>query len=299
MPDYKVQGTTFHGIVVDEFVTAPSEKVALGYVKQRYGSNLKKPFQIFTLRRIEDLTEVPSGTLPQPIEPVLTDSEALEIAWKIKRNEAIANSELIRFKSYFRPLIKRVVRELWNDVTIMTREELEEQLYEDIITEFIPKYSRDRGKLLTLIRIKVESRVKRIWKREKYVNADNSSSAKPKQFILEQYALASQHSPKVELSREEQRKWVLQSCVEIANGHHLPLPERRTLFQWVVQLGIHLQILRRPRQIQVMELVYGQRELMEKEAADLLGVTQPTLNLTKNRAERNILLEAKKELKKI
>jgi len=287
LPKYQIRGITFDGVTVDESVQASSPRAALRYILIKYGTRLKKPYEIFIPSQIEDVSQIPNADMLRPIEPPLPDEDVLRIAEMLKSNEHVDEEEYLRFKAYFRPMIRRAVRDLWNDTTIATHDDVEQEMYAYIITEFMPKYSSKRGRIRTFIRVKVVSRLKKMWKREKYVNADKAS-ARPKHEILQEYARSLLHPPDEEMSLEGQRTQILEACKEIVKKRlKLTLPQRRTLFQWIVRLGMHQEFLRHKRQIQVLEIVYGQDCLTEVEAAAALGVVQQTLNINKNRAERN------------
>lgn len=287
LPNYQIRGVTFEGVVVDESVQAPTEKAALRYIFFKYG-RLKNPYDIFVTSQIEDVSQIPSANMLRPIDPLLSDEDVIRIGIMLKSNKHVDEEEKKRFDAYFRPMIRRAVRDLWNDITISTRDDIAQEMYEYIIMEFLPKYSSQRVGIRKFIQTRVESRLKKKWKREKYINADNNASSHPKHEILKKYARSLPDITVEDINQEDERKKILEICIKVViNQMKLSVSQRRALFQRIVRLNLHKEFLRRKKQIQVLEIVYGQENLTEVKAAASLGITQQTLNTNKNRAERN------------
>lgn len=287
MPQHQIHGTTFTGITVEEGVRAVSVKAALRYIFIKYG-RLRKPYDVFVQSTLAQDYDVPNADRLRPIDPLLADEDVLRIAALLKANEWVEEEELLRFRAYFRPMLRRAIRDLWRDVNVITKEDAEQELYEDIIREFMPKYKRKRGRIRTFIRMKIEGRLKRNWKREKYINADKKSTAKSKHEIMEQYAYLHSLPIEQESNPEDDRMKLIEASKKvISDDYKLSLNERRVLFQWVVRSGLHYEFLRRPRQKNVLDLLYGSTQMKEIDAAAALGVSQPTIHSTKIRAEQN------------
>jgi hypothetical protein len=293
--EYQIRGTTFTDVTIAETVPARSAKHALGIIQRKYGSRLKKPFDIYTVTQFEDGVEAPEVAPQRPIDQLLPDEDILRIATEIRDNMPVDPDEYRLFRSIFKPIIQRLAHDLWNDVNIVTKEELEEELYVYVINEFLPRYTPGRGKLFSFIKMKLKSRVVRKWGREKYVNAEKPN-ARAKHEILEEYARGLKDKAE-RGSLEQEMSKVMTACKEIyTQDKNLTVRERRVLFSWIVGLGLHKKLVRSKKQIQALEIIYGPKSLTEAEAAQSLGLAQATLHKNKVRGEKNILKNATKEL---
>ncbi|MBB3111959.1 hypothetical protein FHS18_004027 [Paenibacillus phyllosphaerae] len=293
--DYHIRGTTFTGVQVNETSKAKSAKHALGLIQKKYGK-LKNPYDIYTVSKLADGGELPEEESLKGIPQLLAVEDILRITNALRENGEVDSDEYRLFRNAFKPMITPLLQDYWNDVTILTKEELEEELYADIINEFLPKYNPERGRLFGYLKMKLRSRIKRNWKREKYVNAEKAS-AKAKYEILDEYARGI--SVSIELySREQEKNEAMLACKRIyTEKPDMSLPQRRAFYSWIVRLGLHHDLLRSEQQIAALELIYGPDELTEGEAARRLSLSQATIHINKSRGEANILKNgAKKSL---
>lgn len=292
--EYHIRGTTSTEIDVSETVTAKSEKHALGLIQKKYGTKLKKPFDIYTVTQLEEGAELPEEALRRAIDQLLPDDDILRIAGAIRAKSQVDPDEYRLFRSVFKPMIRRLGQDLWTDVTIMTKEELEEELYAFIINEFLPRYTPGRGRLFGYMKMNLRSRVIRKWRREKYVNAEKPN-AKAKYAILEDFARGVGAAAE-RVSRETERNKAILACKMIyTENPPMTIRERREFYTWIVRLGLHKELVRSEKQRQALEMIYGSDGLTEAEAAQQLGLTQATLHANKVRGEANVLKNAAKK----
>jgi DNA-directed RNA polymerase specialized sigma24 family protein len=287
MPKFTIRGTTYNGQFVDEIIDGPSKDLALAVVYSIYMSKLKRPFDIFVAS---------SATIALLQSPVVCgkgyrnfsmhEDEVIRIGAAIRENSVVEPIEIETFKRYCESLTNGILNRLWNDISHCTKNEKADELFENIVMEFLPKYNpaKGKGRIRTYLWKKLNSRVIRDWKRVKYVNADLKEKAQPKVALLWEYVrrISPEYSGNKELTEREK---IIQLSLQVAEyRNHFKPSDRRELFGRVVSLGLHWELLR-SEQRKVLELIYA-RDMNEKQAANELAVTQPSVNKVKNTAER-------------
>lgn len=288
MPQYTIRGTTFDGQSVDTIIDAPSQEDALRVANRTYKSRLKKPFDILVV------SQATTEQIQRPVVGVqgyrtisMREADVIRIGSSIKANIHVDQNELMAFRRYCDTLTNGILNRLWNDIFHVTKEDKAEELFENIVTEFIPAYipMLGKGRIRTFLWKKVNYRVLRDWKRAKYVNADSKEKAEPKAALLWEFIrrMAPESTGNEELTEREK---IIQLSLQIApHREKLKPKERRELFGLVVGVGLHRELLSSEKQKKVFDLMYGQ-EMNEIEVAREIGVFQSTVNLVKKRAER-------------
>ncbi|OXM87064.1 MULTISPECIES: hypothetical protein [Paenibacillus] len=293
MREYRISGVTFSGVKVDEAVNAYSLPSALRVILLKYNERLKKPYTIFLISTIEDISQLPDSRPLRPIDPLLSDDNVIRIGALLKANLFVTEEDKSRFIGYFHPMVRRAVSWLWTDASIATHEDKEQEMYSAIIAEFLPSFSPELGRLRRYIKLCVQRRLIRDWNQEKYINA-GKTTARPKHELLEEYNRQLQ-ARDIPLTDEGERQKLINACIRIIQeGTELTMNNRRGLFEWVVRTGLHRELIRYKKQVEALDLVYGTTSMTEIEAAITLGVSQQTLNKNKCRGEASLFKYIKK-----
>lgn len=185
------------------------------------------------------------------------------------------------------PIVVRTLNDYWGKVPGVTIEEILSEIIYDILYEFIPKFDMTKGRLLSFIKMKVRSRIKKRWTRETYINADITEKRIPKKNVLKNLDLNTYNGS----LDAETLATLLKNIAKKVLKEEMPmsLQTRKLFFNLVHKSQLYKQILAEGPQRNVFERYYSEIPQVEKDIALALGITQQTVNTTKKRAERNII----------
>jgi hypothetical protein len=128
-------------------------------------------------------------------------------------------------------MIKRAVRDLWNDITTKTADEVEIEIIHAIITEFIPRFNPKEGKFRPFIKMQIISRIQKDWNRLTYVNSEKDKS-KPRSMMDREY-IQLIHTRDENLDPEVRRAVIIQIGIDVLRKNHpLDLTFRKDYFQY-------------------------------------------------------------------
>lgn len=293
MPKFEIIGTTIDGSHIREKFDAVTPERALGECLRIYGE-LKRGYQIIELI---DGYELPDYEKPEHKISYNNelDPEILRFYRRIKAN-VITQQEYDHFrKKLIGPIVKRAVKDLWNELDhIATRDEVEHELVEDVIREFLPRYKPEKGPLLKFLKVNIRNRAKKKWSRAVYVNADNPTKRRPRKEALKHLEFMESMKRNgadnidIDLVKELDRLKILASSI-LMSDQKLPPKVRKALFTLIERSRIHRNLLKSHQQTKVFEQYYGKDPLKDKEIAKSEGLKQQTVNKTRRRAEQNIL----------
>lgn len=292
MPRYLIEGKTLDGTPVKEYFDQVSEKRALFECMRTIGW-LQDDYQISTVPEnfVIPEYEKPKSRFKYDQEK---EQEVLRIYLRI-REEVYTSEEYKTFcNDLVGPIIDKAIKDLWTDMErVATKREMRQELTEDVIREFLPKFDPEKGSVWRFLRRKVRSRVKKKWSRETYVYTENKFSKRPRDAELKKLALK-EYLNKPGISRELEEEAILKQVISLAksmfeNNQKLPKVVKDSLFPRVVREGIHRDLLKSKVQLDVFEKSYGKNPMTEKEIAAATNRKQQTIHVIKVRAENNIL----------
>ncbi|WP_026476240.1 sigma-70 RNA polymerase sigma factor region 4 domain-containing protein [Alkaliphilus transvaalensis] len=285
MDTYLIKGFSLLGEEINATYKASSPEKALALCGDEYGK-LKKGYEIVTCSFTEVIKV--KNTNKNILRNDAMEEEVIELCNKVTNNDKGSTGAYIELKKMFRRLIFAELEKYWSDESFKTKEEMYNELVDYVIFEFIHRFDSSKGKLWPYLRRAISARIKKIWSREKYVNAESCKRRSKSDDIKYYFDRLNQAETYAD---EENDIEVLKNISKEINLD-TKLETRRQFFQLIVKNDLHTNL--KIRQRNIIELYYGERNLTEKEIKVILGVTQQTINKTKLRAEKNILKELSK-----
>ncbi|WP_169091445.1 hypothetical protein [Paenibacillus sp. PL91] len=282
MEKFQVRGFQLDGTEVREEVQAVDEQSALSLVRKKHGQ-LRKGYDIYTTKLIVEPEDFPDKKTETAHLKNLEVKEIMRIATAIREN-SVTSADYGQFKIQFRNMVRSALGSYWNDVADVPRADKEDEMYRYIAMEFIPRVDLEKG-FYRYIRINVISRIRRDWRRNKFVNGNKD---KNRIDALREH-LISQNTD--EQRDPEQLRESLQRMAAATNKQEikLSLEHKRLFFGLVVQTRLHKAALKSERQREAIEQCYGKNPVTEAQSAFISGSTQQNVHKNKTRGEKNIL----------
>ncbi|MEN1990270.1 hypothetical protein [Paenibacillus hubeiensis] len=287
MAIYNIQGNTVEGSKVNEDVEADNAALALSQIHSRYGM-LRRPYQIVK----RDVLKGPYGSAQKPKRsyPILkhSDEEILQMIDRIKTNQS-SSDELHAVKEHFEPIINAAVNSPSLLLSEDERQEIADQISQDILMEFSISFSPYRGRLLSYIKMKVRSRVDVYYKRLKYVNANDKKKRRFRSTVLKEHYDEISRQPD-HLDDETARLGLISTIQSISEEtfNEVARKAKEDVYERIAELGFH-DLLRSKRQKLIFNLTYGPERLKQIEIATKLRITQGTVSVNLKRAKENVL----------
>ncbi|OIB03786.1 hypothetical protein AK95_09250 [Paenibacillus sp. LC231] len=289
---YQITGIQITGRPVNETLQAVSENHALSIIYNKYG-------------KLADLGVSKISFLDAPFENMLEvkkyynrsnyeDSDILEMLIQLKAKEGNqAHYEAV--KEHFTPILNAAVSDYrYNDLSAADKEDFKDKLMYDIINEFTEKFSADRGRLLSFIKLKVRDRMSVYYDRKVNVNSNNKEKKRSRSEAVREYIEISTLPPQDE-DIEAARLSLISTIQLIGNMDLKGIPRKRIedTHERIVDLRLDY-LLNLKRQREVYTLAYGPNRFKQRDIAELLNITQPTVSLNLKRAKRNIWVKIMK-----
>lgn len=280
---FQVRGTT---VITNQQIQVPveaeSQSEALSIVFHQYGK-LRFDLDIYVESFMEP-EDYPDAAPLNRLVPSLSDDEVIGISQAICDNLA-TREDYEAFCHYFKPLIKRQIYDLWRDMTEITASDMESDLITAIATEFMPRFDPTRGPLRLFIRLNIQSRLIKLWNREKYIGEDKTRTRAD---ALKEYARMHSY-PEERLDPDEKRAYVIGLAHRLSRTNEkMKIKDKREFFRIVLELRMHQEYLDSEEQKDALLHCYGMG-LTEAQHAERTGRSQPTVHINKARAERNIM----------
>ncbi|MEX3617771.1 hypothetical protein [Paenibacillus glucanolyticus] len=283
---YQIVGLDKTGRRVNETVEAMSEKHALSIIYDRYGKLTELDIsQIsFLVASVGNILEVQKFYKSSPY----ADSEIIEMMIRIKADQG-SQDDYMAVKEHFSPIINAAVKDYrYRDLSDVEQEDYKEQLTRDIISEFAPKFSADRGQLLSYIKLKVRDRMYKYYDRKINVNSNNREKKRLRTEAIKEYYELS-FLPQQDIDLDIAQANLVRAIQRIGNMDLKEISRKliEDTHERIVELGMH-HLLDFEQQRNVYTLAYGQNRLKQRDIAERLNTSQPNVSITLNRAKKNI-----------
>lgn len=271
---------------VNEVVQAISEKHALSIIHDKYGKlfGLEISKISFLDSPVENIPEVKNYYTSSQYE----DSGILEMLIRLKANKG-SQVDYMAVTEHFTPILNAAVGNYrYNDLSTAEQGDFKIQLVYDIINEFAPKFSADRGKLLQFMKMKVRDRMNVYYNRKVNVNSNNKEKKRSRSEVIREYNEFS-NLPRQDEDVEAARLSLISNIQRIGNTELTGIPRKviEDTHERIVDLELHY-LLNLKKQREVYALAYGPNRFKQLDIAERLSIKQPTVSVTLKRAKNNI-----------
>lgn len=284
--NYNISGYNAMNRRVNESVQALNEKHALSMIHQNHGelTVLDISQTSFLDKPIEVIPEVKKYYTPSRYQ----DNEIIDMLDAIRTDQG-SQSDYKAVKEHFTPILTAAVEDYrYNDLTATEQEDYKELLLLDIVNEFGPKFSAQRGRLLSFMKLKIRDRMHIYYNRRTNVNSNNKEKRRPRSEALKEYFETSNLPPQ-DIDLDEARMNLARVIQQIGDTKFTGVPRRviEDMHERIVDLELH-HLLNLKKQKHVYALAYGPKRLKQRDIAVLLNTSQPNVSVTLKRAKKNI-----------